>query len=114
MSKLAVVVALTCACGGHTLMRGTVVMKISPTEAYVCLHPGSFELGDRVRVYKTSCQMKLDRAVDCQRRRVGEGWITQALNDHYAAIGVTSQSNLEEGFTVEVHAQDLRSAHTPP
>jgi hypothetical protein len=46
--------------------------------------------------------MKLDRAVDCQRHRVGQGRITRALNDHYAAISVAVDSNLEEGFTVEV------------
>ena len=94
--------AILIACGGHTLMRDTIVMKISPTEAHVCLHPGSFAVGDRVNVYKTTCQMKLDRAVDCQRHRVGQGRITRALNDHYAAISVGADSKVEEGFTVEV------------
>ena len=83
-------------------MRNTVVMKVSPTEANVCLHPGTFAVGDRVHIYQTTCQMGLDHVVDCRRRRVGEGRITRAINDHYAAIGLAASSTFEEGFTVEV------------
>jgi hypothetical protein len=99
---LAALAVLLTACGGHVLMRNTVVMKISPTEANVCLHPGSFAVGDRVNVYQTKCQMGIDRTVGCHRYRVGEGTITRAINNHYAAIELATPSRLEEGFDVEV------------
>jgi hypothetical protein len=98
----AALAVLVTACGGHVLMRNTVVMKISSTEANVCLHPGSFAVGDRVNVYQTRCRMGLDRTVGCHRYRVGEGTITRAINDHYAAIELAGHSRLEEGFDVEV------------
>jgi hypothetical protein len=95
---LAIVVS---ACSGHTLMHDTVVMKISPTEAQVCLHPGTFVVGDRVTVFKTTCQMGLDHLMACHRDNVGRGRITRVINEHYATIELTARS-LEEGFGVEV------------
>lgn len=102
MFRFYMLAVVSLGCGGHALMRNTVVMKISPTHANVCLHPGSFAVGDRVNVYETRCQMGLDRTVGCRRYRVGEGKITRALNTHYAAIELAAPTKLEEGFDVEV------------
>lgn len=101
MLRIAAIVMLVVACSGHALMRDTVVMKISPTEAHVCLHPGTFAVGDRVNIFTMTCQMRIDRAVDCRRDVVGRGRITRVINDHYAAVEVAAQ-RLEEGLGVEV------------
>jgi hypothetical protein len=102
MWRLCALATAVLACGGHTLMRNTVVMTISPTEANVCLRPGSFAVGDRVNIYQTTCQMGVTRAMDCRRHQIGAGRITRALNDHYATMELASASRLEEGFVVEV------------
>ena len=102
MWRLCTLVVGVLACGGHTLMRNTVVMTISPTEANVCLEPGTFSVGDRVNLYQTTCHMGASRAMDCRRHRIGEGRITHAINDHYATVELAAPSKLEEGFVVEV------------
>ena len=102
MLRLSMLAVFTFACGGHSLMRNSVVMKISATEVNVCLHPGSFAVGDRIRVYQTTCSMGVARSIDCDRSQVAEGTITHALNDHYAAVQLATATRLEEGFEVEL------------
>ena len=46
---VAVGIATGCA-GGHANMRGSVVMKIDPTKAHVCLGVGEVGVNDRVRL----------------------------------------------------------------
>jgi hypothetical protein len=104
MKHLALAVALALlspACSRHALMRDQIVMKVSATEAHVCLRPGSFAVGDRVRVFELACVPgAVERGVECQRRPIGEGRVTRVLNEHYAAVELAVP--FEEGFGIEV------------
>ena len=86
--------------GGHETMRGSVVMKIDPTTAHVCLGKGEVEVSDLVHVYKNVCTPSGRRSV-CKRDLVGDGRVTELINDHYSIVTVPEGTTVEEGFTVE-------------
>jgi len=92
--------ALSTGCAGHAAMRGSVVMKTDPTTAHVCLGKGEVEVNDSVRLYKNVCTPSGKRTV-CQKQAVGDGKVTELINDHYSVVTFPAGTTLEEGFTVE-------------
>ncbi len=94
------VLSLTFALSGcaHTMMRGSVAMKVSPQEAHVCLGDKEVRAGDRVGLFKNVCRGK---GAMCEKVRLGEGEVTKTLNDHYSVIKVQPGVAFEEGTIVE-------------
>ena len=102
---------------GHTIMRGTVVMKINETDAHVCLGRGEVARNDLVTLYKNECgpmdrmvavagsgtssERTGSRYVPCVKRRIGGGRVVDVLNDHYSVVRFGEKLPFKEGDTVE-------------
>ena len=88
----------------HSLMRGTVAMKVSETEAHVCLGEGQVKTGDKVAFLVNQCSGgsgKTGTGRDCQLIKVGEGQVRQLLNNHYSIVKADAGVKLDEGTLVE-------------
>jgi hypothetical protein len=86
--------------GSHPAMRGSVVMKIDPTTAHVCLGKGEVAVNDRVRLYKNACEPSGTRTV-CKKIAIADGTVTELLDEHYSIVTFPSGTTMEEGNTVE-------------
>lgn len=100
LSCFLVAAATTGCAAGHATMRGSVVMKIDPTTAHVCLGNGEVAVNDRVRLYKNICEPSGRRSV-CKKEPVAEGTVTQLLDEHYSVVSFPAGTTFEEGNTVE-------------
>lgn len=97
----AAVVTTGCA-SGHAAMRGSVVMKIDPTIAHVCLGNGEVAVNDWVRLYKNVCESIAGcRVTRCKKEALVEGMVTQVLDEHYFVVTFPGGTTFEEGNTVE-------------
>ena len=92
--------ATTGCAGGHAVMRGSVVMKIDPTTAHVCLGKGEVAVNDRVRLYRNVCTPSGRRSV-CKKEAVADGTVTELLDEHYSVVTFPAGTTFEEGNTVE-------------
>jgi len=93
--------AATTGCAtGHTVMRGSVVMKIDPTTAHVCLGSGEVAVNDRVRLYKNVCTPSGRRSV-CKKEPIADGTVTELLDEHYSVVTLPAGTTFEEGNTIE-------------
>jgi hypothetical protein len=95
-------------CASHSTMRGSVVMKMSPDSAHVCLGHGEVKEGDRVTAYKHVCvNNQTDRSSRsnlnpvCKKEKLGSGVVVKTLNDHYSEVKFDSGVQFEEGTSVE-------------
>lgn len=94
-------------CATHSVMRGTVAMKVSDNEAHVCMNKEEIKTGDHLVLYKNVCEARDrgDRATTvCKKVEAGHGEITQILNDHYSAVKFPSGTKFSEGDVVEKHS----------
>ena len=76
----------------HSVMRGSVAMKTSESEAHVCLGKGDVSVGDRVTLFQNVCTNKGtgNRGTGlggigatggtCQKKEVGKGSVQEILN----------------------------------
>ena len=90
----------------HSVMRGSVAMKISANEAHVCLGKGEIEAGDRVRLFRNVCTGKGvgDRDIgrgSCEKKEIGMGSVQEVLNSHYSIVKFDQGVQFEEGTFVE-------------
>jgi hypothetical protein len=91
----------------HKTMRGGVAMKVSDTEAHVCLGEGEVKEGDRVNAFYNDCQSKDSGGKDgaygvaCVKTRLGTGIVTKILNDHYSVVKFEDGVKFTEGTFVE-------------
>ena len=97
---LAVAVTIGCA-SGHTVMRGSVVMKIDPTTAHVCLGNGEIKVDDRVRLFSNVCTPADRRPPICKKEALAEGTVTQVLDEHYSVVTFPAGTSFAEGNTIE-------------
>jgi len=89
------------ACGtSHAAMRGSVVMKVTDTDAHVCLAEGQAAVGEHVRLYQHRCTTA-GRATTCEKVAVADGVVTELLNEHYSTVRFPAGTTIAEGDTVE-------------
>ncbi len=89
-------------CVHKTHSRGSIVLKQSATEAYVCLGADEVKPGDKVSLFRNECS-DVSRDISgpiCKRMKVGNGEIIQNLNGHYSMMRVVPKTPLEEGMAV--------------
>lgn len=90
---------------GHATMRGSVVMKIDPTTAHVCLGNGEVAVNDHVRLFRNICKQGgagSGASVSvCTKEKVADGTVTQLLDDHYSVVTFPTGTTFEEGNTIE-------------
>src|SRR5689334_10544955 len=96
----ATIVALSgCA---HSVMRGTVAMKTSDSEAHVCMGKGEVNASDRVTLFRNVCAAGSPRRrVLCEKREIGKGTVQGVLNEHYSVVKFDPGVEFEEGTFVE-------------
>ena len=87
------------ACGSHTTMRGSVVMKIDETEAHVCLGKDEVKVGDSVHLFHNDCTG--GKASQCRRVAIADGQVVQLLNEHYSLVRFPAGTAFAEGDTIE-------------
>lgn len=92
----------------HGLMRGSVAMKVSDTEAHVCMDKTEAKVGDRVTLFKNACtggqggiRAGLGDARHCEKVQLGQGTVTEILNNHYSVVKFDAGVPFEEGTFVE-------------
>lgn len=101
-----VLITLVVSCA-HKAMRGGVAMKVSDTEAHVCLGEGEVKEGDRVNAFYNDCQSQGSGGKDgaygvpCVKTRLGTGIVTKILNDHYSVVEFEEGVKFSEGTFVE-------------
>lgn len=85
-------------------------MKISDTEAHVCLGSGEVKVGDKIKLYHNICTRNALPAnkpsknlpgSKCELRIIGEGQIASLINDHYSIATFAGGVQFEEGDIVE-------------
>jgi hypothetical protein len=90
-------------------MRGSVAMKVSDTEAHVCMNKSEVKVGDRVTLFRNNCPSKGPRgrngdggeAGGCTKVQLGQGTVTENLNEHYSVVKFDQGVQFEEGTFVE-------------
>ena len=103
---LLVLTTLLVSCA-HKTMRGGVAMKVSDTEAHVCLGEGEVKVGDKVNAFYNDCQGKGSGGKDgaygvpCVKTKIGKGTVTKILNDHYSVVEFEDGVKFTEGTFVE-------------
>lgn len=91
----------------HGLMRGSVAMKVSDTEAHVCIDNSEAKVGERVTLYKNKCPSKANSSrlglssERCEKLYLGQGTITEILNQHYSVVKFDPGVLFEEGTFIE-------------
>ena len=104
--SLSAVGALTLVGCAHELMRGSVAMKVSDSEAHVCMEDA--KLGEKVTLFKNVCtgpkggsRSGLGDSRNCEKVKLGQGIVTEILNHHYSVVKFDSGVPFEEGTFVE-------------
>jgi hypothetical protein len=86
----------------HGMMRGSVVMKTSETEAHVCLGKGEVAVGDDVSLYRNVCPTLGEPTPSgCHREALGRGKVEKVLDDHYSVVRFPAGVTFKDGDTVE-------------
>jgi hypothetical protein len=94
---------------GHKAMNGSVIMKVSETQAHVCLLDQEATVGAQVQLYRHDCKGQYDKpgtpynrtAYECKKEAVAIGTIAQKMGGHYALVTFPQGTQYEEGYTVE-------------
>ena len=102
MFSLSLVGLLASGCA-HSLMRGSVAMKISDNEAHECLGNNEVKVGDRVTAFNNVCTAGSgkDGNRTCDKVKVGSGKVTRLLNEHYSVVSFDDSVKFQEGTVVE-------------
>jgi hypothetical protein len=79
--------------------KGDVTLKIDSANAQISLGDHSVRQGDKVIVYKESCQGP--RVSLCKKEKVGEAIVSRVLNEKASEIKTDGKMALEEGMIVE-------------
>ncbi len=90
----------------HGLMRGSVAMKVSDTEAHVCMDNSEARVGDKVTLFKNKCKKggagrTGEGGGGCEKVQIGQGTVTEILNHHYSVVKFDAGVPFEEGTFVE-------------
>ncbi len=94
-------------CATHSTMRGSVAMKISDTEAHVCMGDKEVKVGDKVTAFQNVCNKETSRLsrsgnyAQCQKVKIGSGVVTELINDHYSVVKFDNNVKFGEGTIVE-------------
>jgi hypothetical protein len=96
----------SCATNVH---RGVVAMKISDTQAHVCLGNEEVNVGDSVTLFRNVCHASPDATPKtpaqtknhCEKTFIAEGKVVELLNKHYSVASFPTGIDVREGDVVE-------------
>lgn len=83
----------------HTMMRGSVAMKMDEKKGMACLESNSVKVGDTLDLYNNDCTKPQGKegSPSCKMVKAGEAKITKLVNDHYSEFETTSDIQFAEG-----------------
>lgn len=88
----------------HSIMRGSVAMKVSESEAHVCLNKGEVKVGDKVELYSNICTSSKARGeFPCNKVSKGHGMVMEIINEHYSLVKFDQGVKFMEGDFIERH-----------
>lgn len=70
-------------------------------EDHICLGKTEASAGDKISVYRNRCERVSPKVQRCQFVQIGEGVITEVLNEHYSVARFTPETHIQEGDVVE-------------
>lgn len=94
-------IAATACASGHEAMHGTVAMKVSDTEAHVCLLADEAPVGAQVQLSRTTCWSQNGKAYRCHKQAIAVGTVEARMSDHYARVTFPKGTDYKEGDLVE-------------
>jgi hypothetical protein len=97
-STFTLVAAFTLSACAPAHSRGVVAMKISDTEAHVCVGEEEVHAGSEIEVLRNVCRREKPYA--CELKLIGIGRITELLNDHYSVATFPAGLSFQEGDLV--------------
>jgi hypothetical protein len=99
MKSLLIVMGMFAGACTHSMMRGSVVMRTTDTDAHVCLGRGEVAVGDHVHLIHNDCAGS--KPTQCHRVPVADGTVLELFDDHYSLVRFPSGTTFAEGDTVE-------------
>ena len=75
-------------------------MKISDTEAHVCVGKDEVGPGSIIEVLRNVCRR--EKPYTCELKSVGTGRVTEPLNDHYSVATFPAGLSFQEGDLIRV------------
>ncbi|MBY0383723.1 hypothetical protein K2X05_01075 [bacterium] len=88
----------------HSVMRGSVAMKISSNQAHVCIDKSEVKAGDRVSLFRNICTSKSVESGgsrSCEKHQIGMGTVKENISEHYSLVQFDEGVLFEEGSFVE-------------
>ena len=101
--SIAFLLCLALSACATTRTRGVVAMKIDDRTAHVCVRKVEVRVGDRMGLYRNQCTRTPPPRphVHCDMTLVGEGTLTELLNEHYAILVFDKPTDYREGDLIE-------------
>ena len=100
-----IAVSLVGGCSAARASRGVVAMKINDTEAHACVRKLDVEVGDKMAVFRNECTSDTGSSKasgrHCRLERIGEGTISEQLNEHYSVLKFDTPTEYREGDLLE-------------
>lgn len=94
----ALAVALTVSACAPAHSKGVVAMKISDTEAHVCVGKDEVRSGSEIEVLRNVCRRQ--KPYSCTLKSIGTGRISELLNHHYSVATFPAEVPFQEGDLV--------------
>lgn len=88
----------------HTMMKGTVALKVNETKGIACLFGKEPKEGDKLILFTNDCTSVSGKSgtAHCRMVKGGDATITKMLNDHYAEFEVSSGTSFSEGSILDL------------
>lgn len=86
----------------HSMMRGSVAMKIDESKGIACLESDEVKVGDVLNLYNNECEgaKGKDGAASCKMVPAGKVEVTRLVNDHYSEFVTKDTVRFEEGSII--------------
>jgi hypothetical protein len=100
---LSLFIVVMSGCSHGPTKSSTVALKVSEDEAHVGLGRKQVKPGDTVELFKRRCTSKDDSPVGlhCEKIKIGEGQVTETLNDSFSVVKVAPGVIFSEGTIVQ-------------
>ena len=103
-------ILLLAGCAVSSATRGTVAMKIDDKQAHICLGKGEVAVGDKITLSRNMCddsprvhvKSAGGQTRSCRLEAIGEGEVTEVLNNRYSVAKISADCPFEEEDLVEL------------
>lgn len=92
-------------CAGHKVMRGNVAMKVSDSQAHICMGDDEVKAGDQIIFMNNDCN-QYDNNIEglqglCKLLTLGKGTVVKTINSHYSLVKTDGSFTFKEGTMVQ-------------